>query len=83
MRDIIVFPSKNQWSLFTHLKYWWLKLLRRKPTVCDGVDDQKEIQEVMDNTDESGGIIFLVRGEYNMKEILSLRNSNVWITGRR
>ena len=62
-----VFPSKNQWSLCTHLKYWWLKLLRRKPTVCDGVDDQKEIQEVMDNTDESGVVIVLVRGEYNMK----------------
>ena len=59
-----VFPSKNQWNLCTHLKYWWLKLLRRKPTVCDGVDDQKEIQEVMDNTDESGGVIVLVRGEY-------------------
>ena len=74
-----VFPSKNQWSLCTHLKYWWLKLLRRKPTVCDGVDDQKEIQEVMDNTDESGGVIVLVREGYVLHK--SLRNPNVRITG--
>ena len=76
-----VFPSKNQWTVCVYLKYWWLKLLRRKPAVCDGVDDQKEIQNVMDNTNESGRVIVLERGEYNMKEILSLRNSNVWITG--
>ena len=60
-----VFPSKNQWTIRTHLKYRWLKLLRRKPAVCDGVDDQKEIQEVIDNTNNSG-IIALEGGEYNI-----------------
>ena len=77
-----VFPSKNQWTVCIYLKYWWLKLLRRKPAICDGVDDQKEIQKAMDNTDESGRVIVLERGEYNMKNVLSesLRNPNVWIT---
>lgn len=58
-----VFPSKNQWTVCVYLKYWWLKILRRKSAVCDGVDDQKEIQESIDS---SLNVIVLGKGEYNM-----------------
>jgi len=58
-----IFPSKNQLTLHLHLKYWWLKLLRRRPAVCDGSEDQKEIQEAIDSNPD---VIVLGGGEFNM-----------------
>lgn len=91
-----VFPSKNQWTVRMYLKYWWLKLLQRKLAVCDGVDDQKEIQEAIDNTADSG-IIIIEGGEYDMTgeivgnatitgtpKVKSSRDAlpDVWVRGR-
>ena len=69
-----IFPSKNQWTLRVHLKYWWLKLLRRKLVICNGIDDQKEIQESIDS---NSNVIVLGCGGYNVSSEIKIKHSEM------
>ena len=53
----------------------------RADVVCDGTDDQVEIQEAIDALPSSGGAVELLQGTFNFSDDLEITKSNVTIRG--
>lgn len=66
-----IFSSKEQWNIRAYLRYYWYRLLRNKVFLCDGVDDQEEIQQAID----SSMIITIIDGEYDIRGSLRGRGN--------
>ena len=49
--------------------------------VCDGVDDQEEIQKAIDDLPSSGGSVYLLEGTYNISAPININKSNVTLMG--
>lgn len=53
----------------------------RADYVCDGVDDQQEIQQAIDDLPSSGGSVYLLEGTYNISAPIEINKSNVTLIG--
>jgi len=53
----------------------------RADYVCDGTDDQVEIQKAIDDLPSSGGSVYLLEGTYNISAPININKSNVTLMG--
>lgn len=49
--------------------------------ICDGTDDQVEIQQAINELASSGGTVVLLPGEYNIYDDISINSENISIYG--
>jgi len=49
--------------------------------VCDGTDDQVEIQQAIDDLPSSGGIVFLTEGRFNVSSYIEIVKNHVTLMG--
>lgn len=49
--------------------------------VCDGTDDQEEIQQAINSLPDEGGTVLLLDGTFNISESIAIDKSNVIVTG--
>ena len=54
---------------------------QRADFVCDGIDDQVEIQQAIDALPSSGGLIELLDGTFNFSDDVEITRNNVTIRG--
>ena len=50
--------------------------------VCDGTDDQKEIQSAIDALPSSGGRVLLLEGTYNISAAINILHDNITLAGQ-
>ena len=53
----------------------------RADYVCDGTDDQEEIQKAIDDLPAYGGSVYLLEGTYNISAPIKINKSNVTLMG--
>lgn len=53
----------------------------RADFVCDGIDDQVEIQKAIDSLPSTGGMVELLEGVFNFSDDVEITKSNVTIRG--
>ena len=53
----------------------------RADFICDGIDDQEEIQAAIDALPESGGTIILLEGTYNISAPINILKNNITLAG--
>lgn len=49
--------------------------------VCDGTNDEVEIQQAIDALPSTGGLIWLLEGTYNISNTITISKNNTMITG--
>lgn len=49
--------------------------------ICDGIDDQVEIQKAIDSLPASGGQVELLEGTFNLSDSLEITKSNITLAG--
>jgi len=49
--------------------------------ICDGVDDQVEIQQAIDALPSNGGIVKLLEGKFNIGSVINITKDNVMLFG--
>jgi len=79
--EVSVAKSDQQTYYVAHTMFSPDPVLAAADYICDGVDDDVEIQQAVDALPATGGKIFIYAGDYHLSNAISRSIDNIWIEG--